>query len=217
MNNSLIRVLLADDQQMLLAMYRSNLQEGFDIVGECKTAEDLITKYKEMPIKPNVILTDIRFGVGSNGFDAIEQILKYDPLANFVVMSQFDKPAYIHKAFKLGAKSFVSKDCEPEILVEAVKTASLGHKYVPQAISLKLVDYISTPQDSDPTTALNPEQLKIFMLIAEGKTNSEVAEILKVKPNTISIERQKIGAILKIDRPQDFTLLAVKSELIKID
>lgn len=211
-STSPITVLLADDQQLLLLMYQQVL-EGYKmkIVGRCKTPDDAIQKYKEL--RPNVVLLDIRFGKEKTGFDALDEIMRFDPQANVVVISQFDIGPYISRAYTLGAKSFLTKDCDPETLYTAVKAASIGKKYHMPAITEKVMDLLTHP-DPDPKTLLSEGDFEIFMLLARGKTNEEISQEKGLKLGFVSTHRQKIQEILKIDRPQQFSILAIRHGLL---
>lgn len=204
-----ITVLIADDQPLLLHMFRQVITSGgMNVVGECTTVESVIDTYKTL--KPNVLLLDIRFGDGElNGFNAMTSILKADPLANIVIISQFDYAPYISRAYTLGAKAFLTKHCDETTLLAAIKKASKGLKYYMEAIVEKIVDHTLNAQP-DPKVALSNEDFEIFLKIAEGKKNEEVAAELKLHVNVVSSRRTKMHDILKIDRPQQFTMLAIR-------
>lgn len=211
-NTSPITVLIADDQQLLLLMYKQVLESyGMKIVGQAKSPQETINLYREL--KPHVLLLDIRFGMDGNGFDALTEIMKLDPFANVVVISQFDQGPYISRAYSLGAKSFLNKDCDPETLYSAVKAASLGQKFHMKVITDKVMDLLVNP-DPDPKQMLSETDFQIFMYLAEGLRNDEIAAKLEVQNNYVSQHRQKIQEILKIDRPQQFSLLAIRHGLL---
>ncbi|MEB0032967.1 response regulator transcription factor [Undibacterium sp. RTI2.1] len=207
-----INVLLADDQQLLLLMYKQVLEGfGMNIVGMCKSPADVEDLYKKL--RPHVVLLDIRFGGDKTGFDAMQAILEFDERANIVVISQFDLGPYISRAYALGARSFLTKDCEPETLCTAVKMASIGKRYHMPAITEKVMDLLTNP-DPDPKAVLSQSDFEIFMLLAEGKTNAEIASEKGLQIGFVSTHRQKIQDLLKIDRPQQFSRLAIRHGLL---
>lgn len=208
-----IRVMLGDDQQLLLSMYRKVLEShGIEVIAECKSTEDVVQTYKEM--KPDVVLLDIRFGTTKTGFDAMSEIYAFDPSANIVVISQFDHTPYITKAYKLGAKSFLTKNCDENSIIQAITMASKGQSWHMPFITDKIMQSL-TSTDVDPSSVLSEEDFKIFMYLAEGKRNSEIAELIDHPLNYVSNHRQKIQSILKIDREQQFTLLAIRCGLME--
>lgn len=207
-----ITVLLADDQQLLLLMYRQVLQEyGVKVVAECKTPSSAIEKYKEL--KPNVVLLDIRFGVEATGFDVIKAIIEHDRNAKIIIISQFNLAPYIKKAYSLGAKSFLTKDCDRETLFNAVRDVSMGEEFHMSSV-LETVKEMTEHSDAHPKIVLDSESFDIFMLIAEGKTNQEIASYNNVVMDRVIYCREKIQNILKIDRPQQYCKLAIRHGLM---
>lgn len=203
-----INVLIADDQQLLLAMFKQVLTSGgMNVVGECMSVESVIEMYKTL--KPDVLLLDIRFGTELNGFNAMTSILNFDPLANICIISQFDYAPYISRAYALGAKAFLTKHCDETTLLDAIKKANKGLRYYMPSLVDKIVDNSLNAQP-DPKVALSKEDFEIFLKIAEGKKNTEVATDLSMHVNVVSSHRTKIERILNIDRPQQFTMLAIR-------
>lgn len=203
-----INVLIADDQQLLLAMFKQVLTSGgMNVVGECMSVESVIEMYKSL--KPDVLLLDIRFGTELNGFNAMTSILNFDPLANICIISQFDYAPYISRAYALGAKAFLTKHCDETTLLDAIKKANKGLRYYMPSLVDKIVDNSLNAQP-DPKVALSKEDFEIFLKIAEGKKNTEVATDLGMHVNVVSSHRTKIERILNIDRPQQFTMLAIR-------
>lgn len=203
-----INVLIADDQQLLLAMFKQVLTSGgMNVVGECMSVESVIEMYKSL--KPDVLLLDIRFGTELNGFNAMTSILNFDPLANICIISQFDYAPYISRAYALGAKAFLTKHCDETTLLDAIKKANKGLRYYMPSLVDKIVDNSLNAQP-DPKVALSREDFEIFLKIAEGKKNTEVATDLGMHVNVVSSHRTKIERILNIDRPQQFTMLAIR-------
>lgn len=212
-NPSLIRVLLSDDQQLLLKMYRAFLSgEGFEIAGECKTPEETVESYKRL--LPQVVLIDIRYGTIQTGFDAIKQIMSFDSKANVVVISQYDVSSYIALAYKLGVKAFLSKNCLPETVQLAIKAASRGEIYHSPEITKKVMEHLSQPEP-DPTVLLNAKDLDIFLKIAEGMTNAEIAAETGYTISFVVTHRLKIQETLGIDKAVQYSRLAIRLGLIQ--
>ncbi|MBC3871460.1 response regulator [Undibacterium oligocarboniphilum] len=209
-----VTVLLADDQQLLLETYARVLTEfGMQIVGYCKTPEEAVLKYKEL--RPNVLLLDIRFRQEKSGFDALKEIMEFDPYANILVISQHDEAPFIKRAYQYGAKSFLDKNCEAETLATAVKAVSLGQKYHVPGVTAKVMDLL-TNQDPDPFALLSEIDMKIFKLLAAGKTNQEISKELGLKIGFVSTHRRSIEEKLHIDRPQQISILAMRYGLLQI-
>jgi DNA-binding NarL/FixJ family response regulator len=208
-----IRVLLADDHPIVMTGFAMSLAaEGMQVMGQAKTPQEAVTQFTAL--SPDVLVLDIRFGAELTGLDAARTILQEHPDANIVFLSQFDQDALIKETYRLGAKAFVTKDCDPADLAIAVQKASLGELYFMPSIAERLAN-LSVRGDASPQSLLDERSLEIFRLMAEGLTNVEIADKLDLSPKTISNVSQAIKDKLGIHRPALITKLAVKYGLIE--
>ena len=208
-----IRVLLADDHPIVMTGFAMSLAaEGLDVVGQAKTPAEATAMYAAL--KPDVAVLDIRFGTELTGLDAAQAILKSDPEAKLIFLSQFDQDSLIKETYRLGARAFVTKDCDPADLADAVRHAHGGKLYFPPQIAERLAS-IAVRGDVSPQSQLDERGLEIFKLMAEGLTNAEIAEKLNLSTTTISNTSQSIKEKLGVDRQAHITKLAVKYGLIQ--
>jgi two-component system invasion response regulator UvrY len=208
-----IRVLLADDHPIVMTGFAMSLAaEGMDVVGQAKTPQEAVEQY--VALQPDVVVLDIRFGAEMTGLDAAKHILEKQPHAQIVFLSQFDQDALIKETYRLGAKAFVTKDCDPADLAVAVQRASQGELYFMPQIAERLAN-LSVRGDASPQTLLDERSLEIFKLMAEGLTNVEIAEKLDLSQKTISNISQAVKEKLGIHRPALITKLAMKHGLIE--
>lgn len=213
-SQSPIRVLLADDHPIVMTGFAMSLAaEGMQVVGQAKTPQEAVAQFELM--HPDVLVSDIRFGAELSGLDAAKSILEKFPQARIVFLSQFDQDALIKETYKLGAKAFVTKDCDPSELAVAVQKASQGELYFMPTIAERLAN-LSVLGDASPQTLLDERSLEIFKLMAEGLTNVEIAEKLDLSQKTISNISQSVKEKLGIHRPALLTRLAVKHGLIQV-
>ena len=211
--SSTIRVLLADDHPIVMTGFAMSLSgEGMTVLGQVKTPQDAVQQYAAL--QPDVMILDIRFGAELTGLDAAKEILLAHPNANIVFLSQFDQDSLIKETYRLGAKAFVTKDCNPADLAIAVRRASAGELYFMPNIAERLAN-LSVRGDASPQTLLDERSLEIFKLMAEGLTNVEIAEKLDLSQKTISNVSQAVKEKLGIHRPALITKLAVKHGLIE--
>ncbi|MBI3713224.1 MAG: response regulator transcription factor [Burkholderiales bacterium] len=209
-----IRVLLADDHPIVMTGFAMSLAaEGMQVVGQAKTPQEAVAQFELL--QPDVLVSDIRFGAELSGLDAAKNILGKFPQARIVFLSQFDQDALIKETYKLGAKAFVTKDCDPSELAIAVQKASQAELYFMPAIAERLAN-LSVMGDASPQTLLDERSLEIFKLMAEGLTNVEIAEKLDLSQKTISNISQSVKEKLGIHRPALLTRLAVKHGLIQV-
>lgn len=212
-NPQTIRVVLADDHPIVMTGFAMSLAaEGMEVVGQAKTPIEAVQQF--FATQADVIVLDIRFGAEMTGLDAAKQILEKQAHAQIVFLSQFDQDALIKETYRLGAKAFVTKDCDPAELAIAVRRAAQGELYFMPSIAERLAN-LSVRGDMSPQTVLDERSLAIFKLMAEGLTNVEIAEKLDLSQKTISNISQSVKEKLGIHRPALITKLAVKYGLIE--
>ena len=211
-----IRVLLAGDHQVLMAGFASTLSAaGMVVAGQAKTPEDAISKYSEL--HPDVVVLDVRFGTSMTGMDAARSILLKSSQAKIVFFSQFDQRsdqlALVMQAYKLGALGYLTKDSDPDLVVEAIRQACSGHIYITPEISDRLAR-MSISGDTTPQSSLDEREMAVFKMMAEGYKNVEIAGKLKLSAKTISNTSQSVKEKLGVNRPADITRLAIRHGLL---
>lgn len=183
----MIRVLLADDHEIVRLGLRSVLEEAHDIeiVGEASTAEEAIQAAKDIPI--DVILMDLRFGAGiegqhvRTGADATEQIkrtVKNPP--NVLVVTNYDTDAEIIGAIEAGAVGYLLKDAPPSELIAAVRSAAEGDSTLSPVVANRLMTRVRTPK-----TSLTPRELEVLKLVAGGSSNRDIGKRLFLSEATV--------------------------------
>jgi len=202
------RVLLADDHPIVMKGFSMSLaQFGIEIVGEAKTTAEVIELHASQ--KPDVIILDMRFGEKKTGIEVAKEILSIDPKAKIIFLSQFDQDFLIKETYRIGAYAYLTKDCQPEELAAAVTKAAIGETYFLPRIAEKLAN-LSVRGNDAPETVLDTREMDIFIMMARGLTNAEMAEKLDLSLKTISNESNAIKQKLNITRVADLTRLAVK-------
>ncbi|MBZ2205965.1 response regulator transcription factor [Massilia soli] len=208
-----IRVLLADDHPIVMTGFAMSLSGlGMDVVGQAKTPDEAAAMYAEL--RPDVLVLDIRFGTELTGLDAARGILAQFPAARIVFLSQFDQDSLIKETYRIGARAFVTKDCDPADLATAVRHAHADKLYFLPQIAERLAN-LSVRGDVSPQSQLDARGLEIFKLMAEGLTNAEIAEKLNLSAKTISNISQAVKEKLGVHRQAYITRLAVKHGLIE--
>jgi DNA-binding NarL/FixJ family response regulator len=205
-------VLLADDHPIVMSGFAVALASyGIEAVGQVRTPREAVAKYAEL--LPDVLMLDIRFGEGATGIDAAKEVLKAHPDARIIFLSQFDQDSLIKESYKIGARAFLTKDCDPADLANAVTRAHEGGLYFLPLIAERLAN-LSVRGDYSPRSLLDEREFEVFMLMAKGMTNIEMAEELKLSPKTISNLSQAVKEALGMTRMADIARLAIKHELL---
>jgi DNA-binding NarL/FixJ family response regulator len=205
--------MLADDHPIVMTGFAMSLTgQGLDVVAQARTPQEALAQHAQL--RPDVCVLDIRFGEALTGLDVARQILAQTPAAAIVFLSQFDQDGLIKETYRLGARAFLTKDCDPADLAAAVRRAHAGELFFLPAIAERLAN-LSVRGDASPQSQLDERALEIFTLMAEGLTNAEIAEKLEVSTKTISNISQAVKEKLGVHRPASITRLAVKHGLIE--
>ena len=208
-----IRVLLADDHPTLIMGFASVLTSaGMIVVDQVKTGEDAVERF--FALKPDVVVLDVRFGPGMTGLEAAKAILSRSSKAKVVIFSQFDQAAMAMQAYKLGVSAYVTKESDPDLLVEAIQSAHAGEKYVLPEMTNKLARMQLGEGELPPQSILDKRELDVFKLMAEGYTNVEIAKQLDLSEKTISNTTHSVKEKLKTSRPAELTRIAIRNGLL---
>lgn len=210
-----ITVMLVDDHAVVRAGYRLLLSEtdDIDVVGEAERGEDAIRLYPE--IKPQAIVMDIKLpGIG--GLDAIRRICIRDPEAKILVCSIHDEPLFVQRALEAGARGYVTKGCQAQLLVDAVAKIANGETFIEPDLAQRMV--VQTITGAVPSSILNALTLRefdIFCLLAKGRTTREVADELRLGYKTVSNYIGLIKHKLNVNTIAEMTRMAYQHGILK--
>ena len=202
----MIRVLIADDQDMVRAGFRVILDatDGIDVVGEADNGRDAVTK--ALQLRPDVCLFDVRMPQ-LDGLEATRLIAGPDvdePL-KVVIITTFDLDEYVYGALQAGAIGFLLKNAGSELLVAAVKAAAAGDSLISPEITKRLLEHIVVPNEQPPTndTPLTERETDVVAAVARGLSNTEIADELYVAVSTvkshIAAAMSKLGARNRVE------------------
>src|SRR5574341_150408 len=183
-----IRVLVADDQTITRSGLRSLLaaQADIEIVGEARDGGEAIALAASL--QPDVILMDLRMP-GVNGIEATRRIHRGSPHISILVVTVFEDDTSVFPAIRAGARGYLLKNTEQDELLRAIRTVANGGAVFSPGIAQRVLGYLNAPEPSAPKLAfdeLTPREREILELIAQGKTNTEIATLLSLSPKTVS-------------------------------
>lgn len=207
-----VRVLIADDHPLIIEGLVAALKRlGLRVAGHVQTATDVIAKY--MQTRPDVLVLDVRFGPGPNGLDVARELIARDANARIVFYSQFDQNEVIREAYRLGGAAFITKNTPPEVLALAIAEAHAGRTYFLPQIAERLA-LLGVRGDQSPRSMLEEREVEVFMLMAGGLTNNEIAERMNLSTKTIGSIGQAVKEKLGVQRATDMTRLAVRHGML---
>jgi DNA-binding NarL/FixJ family response regulator len=216
----MIRVVLADDQALVRAGFRSLLdgQDDLEVVGEADDGEDAVRLAAELA--PDVVLMDIRMP-GVDGLSATRRIVGEERSGDVrvVILTTFGLDEYVFEAIRAGASGFLVKDTEPEELIQAVRVVAGGDALLSPGVTRQLIEEFAT-RAKEPVAVGGLEELtdrerEVVALVAEGLSNDEIAERLVLSPATAKTHVSRaMGKLRARDRAQ-LVVIAYESGLVR--
>ncbi len=212
-----IRVLLADDHTLMRRGLRLIVEQQPDlvVVGEAEDGRQAVAL--SASVKPDVAVLDIGMP-NLNGIEAAKQITDGESGAAVVILSMHADEAYILRALKAGARGYLLKDSAESDVVRAIRSVAEGKSFFSPAVSkVMLEDYVKKLQrtgSEDSYDLLTPREREILQLVAEGKSNKEVANLLHLSVYTVETHRANIMEKLKLKSVPELILYAVRKGII---
>jgi DNA-binding NarL/FixJ family response regulator len=191
-----IRVLVADDQPLVRSGFRMIIEErpDLELVGEAEDGQQAIALASQLD--PDVILMDIRMPT-LDGVQATRRLVDAGSRARILVLTTFDLDEYVYAAVNAGASGFLLKDVQPEQLVDAIRVVAAGNSLFGPAATQRLLDRFAPPPSTGAATRieqLTGREREILKLIAQGRSNAELAQQLYLSEATI---KTHVSAILR--------------------
>lgn len=215
---STTRIILADDHTIVRKGLRLLLESvpDFTVVADASDGRQVVTLVQTH--EPDVVVMDIAMPI-LNGIEAARQISSHQPHVAIVFLSMHSDEAYVIKALKAGARAYLLKDSAENDLINAVKAVSEGKSYFSPAVSKMLAeDYVRRLQEQgleDSYELLTTRERELLQLLAEGKSNKEVAGLLNLSLYTVETHRGNIFQKLNLHSTADLILYAVRKGVIR--
>ena len=212
-----VRILLADDHGVVRKGLRFLLerQPGMEVVGEAGDGREA-TRLAES-LTPDIVIMDIAMPL-LNGIEATAQIVKRDPKIGVIILSMHSDEDYLLSALNAGAKGYLLKDSAEVDLVRAIQAVMRGTPFFsPEIAKTMLEDYMRFLQQrnlQDSYELLTEREKEVLQLLAEGKSNKEVATILDISVYTVDTHRMHLMQKLNLHNTAEIVLYAVRKKII---
>ncbi len=196
-----IKVLVVDDHALVREGVRALIesQEGIEVVGEAENGKEALKKTLEL--LPDVVVMDLGMPV-MNGIEATRQIVKTLPKTRVLALTMHADEKYVFQTLKAGASGYILKTCTASELAEAIQSVHIGNPHFSPAVSRKIMDSYLSEVDTLTKNAqpdhLTGREREVLQLLAEGYSNTKVAELMEISVKTVETHRanimKKIGA-----------------------
>ena len=215
----MIRVVLADDQTLVRAGFRSILadEDDIEVVGEAGDGEQAVALARDL--RPDVVLMDIRMPV-LDGLEATRRITGDARLegVRVVILTTFDIDDYVYGALRAGASGFLVKDTEPMELLHGVRVVARGDALIAPAVTRRLIaEFAGRTRQPDPSPRLNAlteREREVMGLVGAGLSNDEIARRLVLSPATAKTHVSRIMTKLDVRDRAQLVILAYESGMI---
>lgn len=211
MSDQLTTILLADDHAIVRQGLKLILGAHADlkVIGEASNGKEAVELAQQL--KPDIVLMDVAMPE-VNGIEATKLIVKANPRARVLVLSMHKEAVYVREILKAGARGYILKDAIDTELLSAVRSVAKGDGYVSPAVSGALLNDYSQ-KSNDPADTLSAREREVLKMIAEGKTNKEVATQLNLSVYTVDSHRGKIMEKLNLHSTGELVRFALKHGL----
>jgi DNA-binding NarL/FixJ family response regulator len=214
-----IKVVLADDQRLVRAGFRSILDDEDDItvVGEAANGDEAVRLAREL--RPDIVLMDIRMPE-QDGLAATERIVGDQRLADVrvVILTTFDIDDYVYGALRAGASGFLVKDTDPEELLRGIRVCARGDALIAPTVTRRLIaEFAGRARQPDPSPRLNAlteREREVMGLVGAGLTNDEIAKRLVLSPATAKTHVSRIMTKLAVRDRAQLVILAYETGMI---
>ena len=202
-------VLVVDDHALLRTGVANiiNQEPDLRVIAEASNGQEAIDAFERY--RPDVTLLDLRMPV-MEGVEAVRQIRERDPLAKVIVLTTYDTDEDISRALKAGAKAYILKDISADLLIECIHDVLAGKTYLAPQAAAKLAEGVTRVQ-------LTPRELSTLRLIADGRSNKEIANELEISERTVKTHLGHLFAKLGVTSRTEAVKIATRRGLVRLN
>jgi two-component system invasion response regulator UvrY len=210
----LIKVLLVDDHELVRMGIKRLLQDvpAIKVVGEVSSGEEAVLLAKELI--PDVVIMDVNMpGIG--GLEATRKMVRHNPDIKILALSIHEDEPYPSRLLQAGASGYMTKGCDPEEMIRAVRTIHSGQRYISPAIAQQIAIKRFTKGEESPLDILSERELQIMLMITQGQKVHDISKKLCLSPKTVNSYRYRIFEKLGINSDVELTLMAMRLGMLE--
>lgn len=204
-----IRVVLADDHSIVRSGLRQLLSgtPGLEVAGDAANGETLLALLAS--VAADIVLLDLSMP-GLSGVDLINRIRHAHPQLPVLVLSMHVEAQIVSRVLRAGAAGYVTKDCDPQTLIGAVRKVASGGRYIDPTLVDSVVFNLERDEDHAPHEQLSPREREVLERIAAGQALGQIADELHVSPKTVSTHKMRLMQKLNLQTNADLLKYAVR-------
>jgi two-component system, NarL family, invasion response regulator UvrY len=209
-----MRIFVADDQVVVREGIKRIIADTSDmvVVGEAKASQDIVAQVNAQPV--DVVILDVSLPSG-NGLEVLQELKQAQPWVPVLVFSSHPEYHYAVRAFKAGAKGYLTKDSQPEELLQALRKVAQGGCYASPALAEHLILSMAQEAEQPLHARLSNREYQVLCLLASGKTVSAIGEELALSVKTISTYRGRLLEKLQLRTTAELIHYAIQQRLVE--
>lgn len=210
------RILVADDHEVVRKGIRTLLEthSEWEICGEAATGQEAVAKAARL--KPDIVLLDITMPE-TTGLEAIPEILKAQPKARILILTMHDSGQMASRALAAGASGLVLKSDAARDLIRALEAIGKNKAFLSPKVTKILVNELrKTSEVQSSINVLTSREREVLRLVAEGKSNKEIAGLLGISPRTVDAHRARVMDKLQVRTVSDLVHFAIRNKLVEV-
>jgi two-component system, NarL family, invasion response regulator UvrY len=208
-----IKILIADDHPIVRAGFKQVISDMPDmlVADEAGNGQEVLNFIRKKDY--DLVLLDISMP-GRSGLEVLKDLKSEKPKLPVLILSIYPEEQYAIRALRAGAAGYMTKASAPHELIAAIRKISQGGKYISASLAEKLTDYLDGDAAKPPQETLSDREYQVMLMIASGKTVTEIADELCLSVKTISTYRTHILDKMKMKNNAEITLYAVQNKLV---
>jgi two-component system invasion response regulator UvrY len=185
--------------------------KGLSVVGEASTGEEAVALAKDL--MPDVVIMDVNMpGIG--GLEATRKMMRHNPDIKILALTVYADEPYPSRLLQAGASGYLTKGCDPEEMIRAIRVIKAGQRYISPAIAQQIAIKRFSKGEESPLDILSERELQIMLMITQGQKVQDISKKLCLSPKTVNSYRYRIFEKLNIHSDVELTLLAVRLGMV---